>query len=155
MKGKDKGPIVIRNRRAYADYEVLDTFEAGMVLQGTEVKSIRAGKISLKEAYAKIENGEVWLLNCHITPYDFGNRHNHDPLRPRKLLLHGREIRKLIGKVQERGLTLIPLKVYFQRGYAKIQLGLGRGRKLHDKRAVIRAKDLKRETERELKQRYR
>ncbi|MBN2053747.1 SsrA-binding protein SmpB [bacterium] len=147
-------PAVIKNRKAYAEYEILETYEAGIVLQGTEVKSIRDGKLSLKEAYAKVDRDEIWLVNCHVTPYDFGNRFNHDPLRPRKLLMHRQEIRRLIGKVRERGLTLVPLKVYFKRGRVKVELGLCRGRKMHDKRAVIRDRTIKREVEREMKKQY-
>jgi SsrA-binding protein len=144
---------IARNRKAFSSYEILEKFEAGIALQGTEVKSLRAGAVSLKEAYATIKGGEVYLVDCHIQPYDHGGYANHDPLRPRKLLLHRKEIRRLIGKVRERGLTLVPLSIYFNsRGLVKVQLGLCRGRKAHDKRAVIRERDMKREAERALKE---
>lgn len=152
---KEGVKVVVTNRSAFAEFEILDKYEAGIVLQGTEVKSIRDGKISLKEAYAKLTKGEIWLVQCHITPYPFGNRFNHDPLRPRKLLLKKAEIRKLVGKIKERGLTLVPLRVYFKNGLAKLELGLGRGKKIHDKRKAIRDRDVKREVAREFKDRGR
>src|SRR4026207_1170142 len=128
------------NRQAYHHYHILETFEAGMVLQGTEVKSIREGRVNLKDSYGLVKAGEVWLLNCHISPYSHGNYANHDPLRTRKLLLNRSEIRKLIGRTTEKGLTLIPLRLYLKSGRLKCELGLGRGRKLHDKREVSRLK---------------
>jgi len=143
--------IVATNRKARHDYEVLDTFEAGIVLQGTEVKSLRQGKANLKDSYATIKNGEVFLLNMHISPYEQGNVYNHDPTRTRKLLLHKSEINRLIGKVEEKGMTLIPLKLYFKRGKAKVELALARGKKLYDRRRDI----AKRDAERELRRVYR
>jgi SsrA-binding protein len=148
--------IIATNRKARHEYEVLDTMEAGMVLLGTEVKALRAGKANLKDSYAVVKDSEVFLMNSHISVYSHGNYNNHDPERIRKLLLHRREIRKLIGKVKEGGLTLVPLKLYFKDGKVKIQLALARGKKLHDKRQDIS----KRESDRELrrimkhKQRY-
>lgn len=147
--------IVTQNRKARHEYQILESYEAGMVLQGTEVKSLRNGKANLKDAYARVENGEVWLYNCHISPYDQEARYNHEPERKRKLLLNRREIRKLTGKVEERGLTLVALKIYFARGKAKVELGLGKGKKLYDKRADIAKKDSQREMERAFKNRDR
>lgn len=132
---------MLTNRKAWHEYTIEDTYEAGIVLVGTEVKSLRAGRANLQEAYCKIENGEIWIHGMHISPYEFGNRYNVDPLRQRKLLLKREEIDRLTGKVQQRGLTLIPLKLYFERGYAKVQLGLGRGKKLYDKRRTIAERD--------------
>jgi len=144
---------IVKNRAAFAEYEILETFEAGIELLGTEVKSLRNGRVSLKEAYAALKKGEVYLIDCHMDPYDHGGYSNHDPVRPRKLLLHKLEIRRLTGKIQERGLTLIPLRLYFNpRGLVKVELGLGKGRKAHDKRAVIRDRDVRREAERDLKE---
>lgn len=137
-----------RNRKARHEYEVLDTLEAGIVLRGPEVKSIREGKVSFQDSFARVENGEVWLYSLHISPYEQANRYNVDPVRPRKLLLHRQEIRKLIGKVEEKGLTLIPLELLFRRGYVKVVLGLARGRKAHDKREKIKQQDLDREARR-------
>jgi SsrA-binding protein len=139
---------VARNRKARHEYEVLDTLEAGIVLRGPEVKSIREGKVSFQDSFARVDGGEVWLYSLHISPYEQANRHNVDPVRPRKLLLHRQEIRKLIGKVEEKGLTLIPLEVLFRRGYVKVVLGLARGRKAHDKREKIKQQDLDREARR-------
>lgn len=132
---------MLTNRKAWHEYIIEETYEAGIVLVGTEVKSLRAGRASLQEAYCMIENGEVWLHGMHISPYEFGNRYNVDPLRPRKLLLKREEIDRLAVKVQQRGFTLIPLKLYFERGYAKVQLGIGRGKKLYDKRRTIAERD--------------
>lgn len=146
---------VATNRRALHDYEILETVEAGLVLQGTEVKALRQGRADLKEAYARIEGGEGWLLGCHISPYAQGNRYNHPPTRPRKLLLHRRELDRLAGRVQEKGLTLVPLRLYFRGGRAKLELGLGRGRKLIDKRHVIREREERREMERAARERFR
>ena len=126
------------NRQAYHNYQILETFEAGIVLQGTEVKSIRQAKVNLKDSYGLVKNGEVWLLNCHISPYSHGNRMNHDPLRTRKLLLHRSEIRKLIGKTQQKGLTLIPTRLYFKNGRVKVELALAKGKQLWDKRETER-----------------
>ena len=140
--------IICVNRRARFDYTISETVEAGLVLQGTEVKSLRDGKADLRDAYADIQEGEVFLLHAHIDQYEQANRFNHDPIRPRKLLLHKREIQRLIGKTQERGLTLIPTRIYFSRGKAKVELGLCRGKKLYDKREAIAERDVKREMER-------
>ncbi len=143
--------IVAVNRKARRDYEILESFEAGMALSGTEVKSLREGKANLKDSYAKILGGEVFLVNAHISPYSHGNVQNHEPLRDRKLLLHKAEIKRLTGKTEEKGLTLIPLKLYFERGRAKVELALARGKREYDKRETIKRRDLQREIERELK----
>lgn len=142
---------VASNRKARHEFEILDTMEAGLVLKGPEVKSIRNGKASLGEAFARVDNGEVWLYGMHVTPYDPASRWNVDPTRPRKLLLNAAEIRRLIGATQEKGLTLVPLELYFKRGYAKIALGLARGKKLHDKRETIKRRTHQREMEREIR----
>ena len=139
---------IATNRRARHEYSILETFEAGLALRGTEVKSLRAGLVNFKDSYATVRNGEVWLLGCHINPYSHGTDANHDPERDRKLLLHAKEISRLAGKVAERGLTLIPLKLYFKSGRAKLELGLGRGKKLHDKRSTLREREVKREMDR-------
>jgi SsrA-binding protein len=143
---QDDREIVARNKRARHDYHILDSWEAGLVLTGTEVKSLRDGKASMVDAYALVKDGEVFLLNLHISPYEKGNQFNHEPTRTRKLLLHRREIRRLIGAVERQGLTLIPLRLYFTRGRAKVALGVCKGKKLHDKRAD----DKKRSDEREM-----
>ena len=142
---------VARNPKATHDYHILETWESGIVLTGTEVKSLRNGKASIKEAYARLRNGEVFLEGMNITPYEQGNRYNHDPIRSRKLLLHRREIEKLIGAVEQKGLTLVPLELYFRNGRAKVVLALGRGKKTHDKRRSIAERDMRRELERESK----
>ena len=147
--------LIANNKKAYHDYFIEDTYEAGISLSGTEVKSLRMGKCSLKQAYVQIENGEAILYGCHISPYEKGNIFNKDPLRPRKLLLHKEEIRKLIGKSAEKGYTIMPLKVYFKGNYAKVEIGLARGKKLYDKRVDIQKKDIRREAEREMKIRLR
>ena len=136
---------VARNKRARHDYHILDTWEAGLVLTGTEVKSLRNGKANIADAYAIVKDGEVYLLNLHIAPYEQGNQFNHDPTRTRKLLLHKKEIRRMIGSVERQGLTLIPLELYFKRGVAKVALALGKGKKLHDKRDTERERDASRE----------
>jgi SsrA-binding protein len=136
---------VADNRKAFHDYHVLERFEAGIVLTGTEVKSARDGKIQLRDAYAGVESGEVWLLNAHISPYTHGNIWNHEPTKKRKLLLHRQEIKKLIGKVQEKGLSLIPLKMYFKNGKLKCEVGICRGKKMHDKREAIKTRDEERD----------
>lgn len=133
--------VVARNRRARHDYQVLETWEAGLVLTGTEVKSLRAGKATLTDSYGIVRDGEVFLLNLHIASYEQGNQFNHEPARTRKLLLHRREIRKMIGAVERQGLTLVPLELYFQRGVAKVRLALARGKKHHDKRADERRRE--------------
>lgn len=144
--------IVTVNRKARHNYHILDTIEAGIALVGTEVKSLREGRINLKDSYARIKNGEVWLVGVHISPYSHGSYNNHPPERDRKLLLHRKEIRRLIGKVQESGLTLVPLKVYFRNGIAKVELGLARGKRVYDKRDDIAKRDVQREISRKLKE---
>jgi SsrA-binding protein len=139
---------VARNPRATHDYHILETWEAGLVLTGTEVKSLRGGKASIKEGFARVSNGEVFLEGMNITPYEQGNRYNHDPVRTRKLLLHRREIERLIGAVEQKGLALVPLEVYFKRGRAKVALALGRGKKQHDKREAARKRIAEREVAR-------
>lgn len=134
----DRKVSVARNPKATHDYHILDTWETGIVLTGTEVKSLRSGKASIKEAYARLRNGEVFLEGMNITPYEQGNRYNHDPVRSRKLLLHRKEIERMIGAVEQRGLTLVPLELYFKNGRAKVALALGKGKKQHDKRQDIR-----------------
>ncbi len=142
------------NRQARFTYEILDSYEAGIALKGTEVKSIRAGKVNLRDGYAQVKNGEVWLLNVHISPHDMTNQaYNHDPRRPRRLLLHKAEIRKLIGKVEEKGLTLVPLKLYLKKGRVKVNIAIGRGKKLHDKRESLKQKQEKRDIARMTKNR--
>lgn len=141
------------NRKARHEFEVLDTLEAGMVLRGPEVKSLRAGKVSFQDAYATIDRGEVWLHSLHISPYEQANRFNEDPVRIRKLLLNRSEIRKLVGKVEEKGLTLVPLDIYFSRGRAKVTLALARGRKLHDKREKLKRQTQEREARRAMERR--
>lgn len=143
--------VVARNKRARFDYELGDRFEAGLVLTGTEVKSLRLGKASLNEAYVRIKDGEGWLVSCQIQPYPFAYYDNHEPTRPRKLLLHKREIRRLTGKVAEQGYSLIPLAIYFKQGKAKVEIALAKGRKKADKRAVIKKRDQEREMARALR----
>jgi SsrA-binding protein len=145
--------VITVNRQAYHDYYVERTIEAGIALMGTEIKSIRVGKVNLRGAYAIARNGELWLENAHIAVYEHGNRYNHDPIRTRKLLLHRREIEQLLAKVATKGLTLIPLKLYLKGGKAKIELGLCRGKKLYDKRDAIAERDAKREIERAIRTR--
>ncbi|MDJ0589730.1 MAG: SsrA-binding protein SmpB [Pleurocapsa sp. MO_226.B13] len=154
MAEKQSGiKIVSDNRQARYLYEILETYEAGIELLGTEVKSIRAGKVNLRDGYAFIKNGEAWLSNVHISPYQAtGNYFNHEPLRIRKLLLHRQEINKLIGQTEQKGLTLVPLKMYFKRGKVKVAIGLGRGKKLHDKRETIKKRDDQRAIARAMKQ---
>jgi SsrA-binding protein len=144
---ENKEKIIATNRKARHDYHVIDTMETGIVLTGTEVKSLREGKANLKDSYARVQNEEVYLYNTHISPYSEGSYNNHEPLRQRKLLLHKKEIRKLIGKVQEKGLTMVPLKLYFKNGKVKVELAIVRGKKMYDKRRDID----KRESEREIK----
>jgi len=146
----DRRQSVARNPKAAHDYHILETWETGIVLTGTEVKSLRSGKASIREAYARVRNGEVFLEGMNITPYEQGNRYNHDPVRTRKLLLHRREIEKLIGAVEQRGLTLVPLELYFKKGRAKVALALGKGKKQHDKRETLKRKIQEREVARAL-----
>lgn len=148
---KDHIKIIANNKKARHDYHISDEVEAGIVLVGTEVKSIRQGRVNLKDSYADIKNGEVFLRQMHVTPYKYAYYDNHEPLRSRKLLLHRREINKLIGKVNQRGFTIVPLKVYFKNGKIKVQIGLAKGKKLYDKRNTIKDRDMKRELDREKK----
>jgi SsrA-binding protein len=144
--------VVAKNRRARHEYHVLQTWEAGLVLQGTEVKSLRDGKANLADAYARMDGGELWLYNLHVSPYEAGNRFNHDPLRRRKLLMHRSELRRLVGEVEQKGLTLVPLDVHFSGGIAKVDLALVRGKKLHDKRDTLRERAVARDMERGFKE---
>ena len=148
--------VLVQNRKARHDYHIEKTLEVGIVLQGTEVKSIRAGRANLKDSYAVVEKGELFLYNMHISPYEQGNRFNHDPLRVRKLLAHKRELRQLIGLTQQKGFTLIPLKLYLSRGFVKLELALAKGKKLYDKRDDLAEKAAKRDMERAFreKQKY-
>jgi SsrA-binding protein len=148
--GSDR-KVLSANRRARHEYTIEDTVEAGLVLTGTEIKSVRAGKVTLQDAYARVENGEAWLYNMHIASYEQGNRFNVDSVRRRKLLLHRREIDRLIGRAQEKGMALIPLSVYLRHGFAKVELATGRGKKLYDRREAIAARDAQRERERALR----
>ena len=149
--GKDRYKLVANNTKAYHDYFIDETYEAGVALHGTEVKSVRMGKCSVKESFIRIENGEVIAYGLHISPYEKGNIFNRDPLRPKKLLLHKYEINKLAGKIAEKGYTLVPLKVYIKGDLIKVEIGLARGKKLYDKRQDIAKKDQRREVEREFK----
>ncbi len=151
MKSDDETSLAV-NRRAYHDYSIEEKVEAGSALTGTEIKSIRAGKASIREGYARIVAGEAWLLGVHIAPYDHGNRWNHEPERDRKLLLHRDEIVRLGSKVQTKGLTLIPLRLYLKHGRAKVELGLARGKKLYDKREAIADRDARRDLERAVRE---
>ncbi len=146
--------MIITNRKARRDYQILETYEAGMVLEGTEVKSLRQGRANLKDSFARVEKGEVFLHNMHISPYPNASHFNHDPDRRRKLLLHRWEIKRLLGKTAERGLTLIPLKLYFKGKVAKVELGLCKGKRLYDKRKDIAEREAKRDLERRLKRNY-
>lgn len=145
---------VADNRKARHDFHILETYEAGIVLKGVEVKSIRAGKVNLRDGYAQIENGELFLHNVHVSPYEHGNIQNQDPLRKRKLLMHKKEIMKLLGKIREKGLTLVPLKLYFSRDNLKVKIGLAQGKKLHDKREASKARDAKRDIAKAMKNNY-
>lgn len=148
---KDSIKLIANNKKAYHDYFIEDTWETGISLHGTEVKSLRMGKCSIKEAFVRIENGEVFVYGMHISPYEKGNIFNKDPLRVKKLLMHRYEINKLMGKIKEKGLTLVPLKVYFKGSLVKVEIGLARGKKLYDKREDIAKKDQRREAEKEFK----
>ena len=154
-KTDDGRRVICTNRKARHDYEILETYEAGIELRGTEVKSLRESQVNFKDCYAAVDNGEAWLIGCYISPYHHGTDANHDPERRRKLLLHRKEIGRLLGKVAERGLTLIPLRLYFKGGRAKCELGLARGKKLHDKRASLREREAKREMAKEARARQR
>lgn len=148
---KEAMKLVANNKKAYHDYFVDEKYETGLVLHGTEVKSLRMGQCSIKEAFVRIENGEVWIYGMHISPYEKGNIFNKDPMRPKKLLMHKSEINRLLGKIKEKGFTLVPLQVYFKDGRAKLEIGLCRGKKMYDKRADIAKRDIQREAEREFK----
>ena len=146
--------VVATNRKAFHDYFIEERYEAGIMLQGTEVKSLREGRVNLQDSYASVRGSEVFLHQCHISPYSHGNIMNHDPTRVRKLLLHKTEIHKLLGKTQQKGLTLIPLRMYFsKRGYAKVELGLAKGKKLYDRRETMKAREAGREVQRAIKER--
>lgn len=149
--GKESIKLIANNKKAYHDYFIEDTWEAGIALHGTEVKSLRMGKCSIKESFVRVESGEVFIYGMNISPYEKGNIFNKDPLRVRKLLLHGYEINKLTGKMAEKGLTIVPLKVYFKGSLVKLEIGLARGKKNYDKRQDIAKKDMKREAQREFK----
>ena len=148
---KDSIKLIANNKKAYHDYFIEDTWETGISLHGTEVKSLRMGKCSIKESFVRIEKGEVFVYGMHISPYEKGNICNRDPLRVRKLLLHRSEINKIVGKIAEKGYTLVPLKVYFKGSLVKVEIGLAKGKKLYDKRADIAKKDIRREAEKEFK----
>ncbi|MBT2646089.1 SsrA-binding protein SmpB [Bacillus sp. ISL-34] len=150
---KGSGKQLAQNKKAYHDFFIEQTFEAGIVLKGTEIKAIRAARVNLKDAFAKIENGEIYLHNMHVSPYEQGNQFNHDPLRTRKLLLHKKEISKLIGETKETGYTIVPLKMYLKNGFAKVLIGLGKGKKQYDKREDLKKKEAKRDIERAFRDR--
>ena len=151
MTMKKQSGTIVTNRRARRNYDVMDTVEAGLVLTGTEIKAIREGRVNLSDAYGKPDNGELWLVNAHIAQYSAGSRNNHDPTRPRKLLLHKDEITRLSRQVSERGLTLVPMRLYIRRHRAKVELGIARGRKLYDKRRAIIEREREREAQQALK----
>ncbi|MCE7793096.1 SsrA-binding protein SmpB [Salipaludibacillus sp. CUR1] len=146
-----EGKQIAQNKKARHDFHIEDTYEAGMVLTGTEIKSVRNRRVNLKDSFARVSQGEVWLHNLHISPYEQGNRYNHDPVRTRKLLLHRKQINQLIGMTQQKGYTLVPLKIYIKNGVAKVLIGLGKGKKKHDKREDLKRKDAKREIQRAFK----
>ena len=150
-KGKESQKLIANNKKAYHDFFIDETYECGIALLGTEVKSMRMGKCSIKEAFVRIEDGEVFVYGMHVSPYEKGNIFNKDPLRVKKLLLHKYEINKLLGKIKEKGYTLVPLQVYFKDGKVKVEIGLARGKKLYDKREAIAKKDQRREAEKEFK----
>ena len=149
--GKESQKLIANNKKAYHDFFIDETYECGIALHGTEVKSMRMGKCSIKEAFVRIEDGEVFVYGMHVSPYEKGNIFNKDPLRVKKLLLHKYEINKLLGKIKEKGYTLVPLQVYFKDGKVKVEIGLARGKKLYDKREAIAKKDQRREAEKEFK----
>ena len=148
----DDRKVIVTNRRARHEYTIDETVEAGLVLTGTEIKSIRAGRVNLKDAYARMQGGELWLYNMYVSPYDQGNRYNHEPTRPRKLLLHKGEIGRLAGKSQEQGLTLVPLRLYDRKGHAKVELAVVRGKRQYDKREAIAKRESDREIDRAVKE---
>ncbi|HLE13194.1 MAG TPA: SsrA-binding protein SmpB [Anaerolineales bacterium] len=145
--------VVATNRKAHHEYFLLDTYEAGIALQGSEIKSIRAGRVSLAQAYVTVEANEVWLVNAHVAPYEQANRYNHDPLRRRKLLLHQKEIREIWGNVRQKGVTIVPLRMYLKEGRAKVEIAVAKGKKLYDKRADLAERDAQREMDRQVKKR--
>jgi SsrA-binding protein len=145
--------VVVTNRKAYHDYQIQETYEAGISLRGAEVKSLREGRANLKESYVIVKESEVFLINCHISPYSHGSIRDHDPLRTKKLLLHRKEIHRLWGAVSQKGLTLIPLKIYFKKGKAKVEIGIARGKRTYEKKETIKAKEARREIERHVKSR--
>lgn len=151
MKKEKSSGEIIKNKKALFNYEIIETFESGIVLVGTEVKSLREKSVNISDSYATFKNGELFIVNLHISTYNFGNRNNHDPLRARKLLMKKRELKRLYGKIREQGLTLIPVKLYFSRGKVKLELALAKGKKLHDKRETLKKKALDREMERYIK----
>ena len=148
---KGEGKLIAQNKKARHDYTIVDTIEAGIVLQGTEIKSIRNARINLKDGFVRIKDGEAWLTNVHISPYEQGNIFNHDPLRTRKLLLHKKQIDRLVGETKGTGMTIVPLKVYLKDGYAKVLIGLAKGKREYDKRETLKRKDQDRQTSRALK----
>ncbi len=150
---KGRGKVIAQNKKANHDFFIEETIEAGIVLQGTEIKSIRNGRVNMKDSFARVNNGEVFLHNLHISPYEQGNIYNHDPTRMRKLLLHKKQIAKLIGETQQAGYSLVPLKMYLKDGYAKVLIGLGKGKKKYDKREDLKRKQMKRDVARALKDR--
>ncbi|MFD2655458.1 MULTISPECIES: SsrA-binding protein SmpB [Gracilibacillus] len=151
--GKNDGRVIAQNKKANHDYFIEETYEAGLVLQGTEIKSIRAGRVNLKDSFATIKQGEAYINNMHISPYEQGNRYNHEPTRARKLLLHRKQIDKLIGESQQAGYSIIPLKIYIKNGFAKVLIGLGKGKKKYDKREDLKQKQAKRDMDRAIKDR--
>ena len=151
LVAKGTGKVLAQNKKANHDYFIEETIEAGMVLQGTEIKSIRSGKVQLKDSFVQIRNGQAWISNMHISPYEQGNRFNHDPLRVRKLLLHKKQISELLGRTKQEGYTIVPLKMYIKDGYAKLLIGVGKGKKNYDKRDDLKKKEAKREMERVFK----
>ncbi|WP_088840606.1 SsrA-binding protein SmpB [Listeria sp. ILCC797] len=150
---KGEGKLIAQNKKARHDFAIEETFEAGIVLQGTEIKSVRGARVNLKDAYARVYKGEVFLHNMHISPYEQGNRYNHDPLRTRKLLLHKKQISRLIGETKEAGYSIVPLKMYLKDGYAKVLIGVAKGKKKYDKREDLKRKEAKRDIERAFKER--
>lgn len=154
MSKNNEHKLLADNRKAFHDYEILEKYTAGIVLTGTEIKSVRKGSVNLKDGFARIEDGELWLYNVHISPFENGNRYNHEPLRTRKLLLKKQEINKLIGKLKESGLTLVPINMHLEHGFAKVEIGLAKGKTLHDKRETISKKTAKREIEKAMKRSY-
>ncbi|MCC7164107.1 MAG: SsrA-binding protein SmpB [Anaerolineae bacterium] len=155
MTENDSHKIVATNRKAFHDYFIQETHEAGLVLTGTEIKSVRAGAVNLRDAYAQVRDGELWMQNAHISPYEAGNRFNVDPYRPRKLLMHRKEINRLMGRAQEKGLTIVPLRIYLKKNRAKVEIALVKGKKQYDKRESIGKRDADREIERAVKARQR